>query len=97
MVDAVKREGRGGGGGGHNLTGVGIEQGEGGSSGAPALVVDGKGAAERDSEGLEEGEIRALGAFVRTWRRRFVDRMQPRFLPAYWRVDNRVINSYYFV
>lgn len=37
--------------------------------------------------------IEALGEFVRAWRRRFLVKMEPKFLPEYWGVENRVVNS----
>jgi hypothetical protein len=38
-------------------------------------------------------EAVALEEFVRAWRRHFLERMSPRFLPPHWDVNSRVANS----
>ncbi len=34
-----------------------------------------------------------IEAFVRGWRRHFLDSMRPQYLPPFWSVDSRVANS----
>ena len=42
---------------------------------------------------LEEGGVEALERFVREWRSNFLETMEPRYLPAHWDVNSRVVNS----
>eukprot|EP01022_Parablepharisma_sp_SALTPOND_P019924 TRINITY_DN349_c0_g1_i1.p2 TRINITY_DN349_c0_g1~~TRINITY_DN349_c0_g1_i1.p2 ORF type:complete len:724 (-),score=92.43 TRINITY_DN349_c0_g1_i1:6739-8910(-) len=35
-----------------------------------------------------------LGEFIRMWRKRFLDNMQPKFLPKGWNVDHRIDRSF---
>eukprot|EP00241_Pyramimonas_parkeae_P015316 CAMPEP_0114285810 /NCGR_PEP_ID=MMETSP0059-20121206/5405_1 /TAXON_ID=36894 /ORGANISM="Pyramimonas parkeae, Strain CCMP726" /LENGTH=555 /DNA_ID=CAMNT_0001406773 /DNA_START=243 /DNA_END=1910 /DNA_ORIENTATION=+ len=44
-------------------------------------------------QSLSEEGREALETFVRDWRRHFLASMSPRFLPAHWCVENRVVNS----
>jgi hypothetical protein len=59
-------------------------------TGAQALAAAGGGSAAAPSGA---GAIAALEAFVKGWRRHFLDSMRPRHLPAFWSVDARVANS----
>ncbi len=40
-----------------------------------------------------EANLGALEQFVRGWRKHFLDSMRPQYLPAHWRVENRVASG----
>lgn len=78
-------------GGGDNEGGGGGGAGNGGGAG-----VGGGGVHDDKEDGGRvptAREVAAVEAFVKGWRRHFLDSMRPRFLPPHWSVDSRVANS----